>query len=345
MNSQQYRIGLSADLRADDGSISWGDISLGLLDEAGLGWRFTGSGDELTCQDLRSFDAILSAAPELRAAAIDAAADVPLIIARFGVGVDAIDLDACTRRGILVTNTPDGARRPVAQAALTLMLSTVHHLAAKDRMARSGEWGSRLLWNGRSLNGATVGIVGLGNIGGEFARLLSPFDVRLLAFDPYQDDAAFERARAVRRRLDAVLAQSDVVVIFAPLTAQTHHLINLQNIFEMKPGAYLVNIARGPIVEHAALVAALSSGHLAGAGLDVFEVEPLPVDDPLVGMHNVVLAPHALSWTDEMARDNGASAIRAILDVRDGRVPPFVVNRGALDHPRLRDRLAHPLPA
>lgn len=333
--NSNYRIGFSGDLRDDLGGITWGDISTDLLEDARAPWSFMeGPSDALTIKQLESFDAMLIAAPHVSGDAVLKASNTPSIIARFGVGVDVIDLDACTERGIIVTNTPDGARRPVAQAALALTLATVHHLSAKDLMVRLGNWEEKLLWNGRSLNGAVVGLIGLGNVGTEFARLVRVFDVTLQAYDPYQKPEVFAEAGAARSGLEELLRTSDVIVVFTPLTSETHHLLNGSNIGMIKPGAYLVNISRGEVIEHGALVRALKERRLAGAGLDVFEVEPLPTTDPLINMPNVVLAPHALSWTDEMARGNGGSAIRSILDVRDGYQPKFIVNRAVLNHPR-----------
>lgn len=331
-----YRIGFSRDLRNEMGGITWGDISTNLLEDARAPWSFMeGPSDALTSEQLESYDAMLIAAPQVPGDAVLMASKTPSIIARFGVGVDAVDLDACTERGIIVTNTPDGARRPVAQAALALTLATVHHLSAKDLMVRLGNWDEKLSWNGRSLNGAVVGLIGLGNVGSEFARLVKIFDVTLQAYDPYQKPEAFTKVGAAPCGLEELLRTSDVIVVFTPLTSETHHLLNASNMGMIKHGAYLVNISRGEVIEHSALVAALAERRLAGAGLDVFEVEPLPKSDPLINMPNVVLAPHALSWTDEMARGNGASAIRAILDVRDGYQPKFVVNRAVLNHPRV----------
>lgn len=332
MTERTFRVGFTGDLRAADGTIAWGDISEHLLVDAGVEWDFLPVADRVTVEQLESYDALLVGSPRVEGTDLMAARQAPQIIARFGVGVDGVDLAACTERGVIVTNTPDGARKPVAQAALALTLATVHHLSAKDIMVRLGNWDDKLDWNGRSLNGATIGIIGLGNIGVEFARLVRIFDVSLVAFDPYQRDETFAELDVARSDLDGLLAVADVLVIFAPLTPETHHLIDSGNIGRMKTGAYLINIARGEIVQHEALVSALRDRRLAGAGLDVFEIEPLPSGDPLIAMPNVVLAPHALSWTDEMARGNGASAIGAILNVRDGELPPFIVNRGV--HPR-----------
>ena len=236
---------------------------------------------------------------------------------------------------MLVTITPDGARRPVSTAALTMVLAALHHLPHKDRLVRTGDWAARTGWMGRGLTGATVGLVGLGNTGRDLVHLLGPFDVTVLASDPFADPAAAAATGVQLVELPELAERADVLVVMAALTPATRHLVDAGVLARMRPGSVLVNVARGPIVDEAALVEALRRGIPAVAALDVFEVEPLPVDSPLLTMDNVVLAPHSLAWTDEMSRGNGGSAVRAVLDLLAGRTPQFVVNRDALDHPAL----------
>jgi D-3-phosphoglycerate dehydrogenase len=219
---------------------------------------------------------------------------------------------------------------------MTLILALSYRLLAKDRLTRAGRWQDKLDYNGQGLTGRTLGIVGLGRIGAELARLAAAFDLRLLAFDPW---AAAETAAAVKAELtslDELLRRSDYVAICCALTPETHHLIDAARLAQMKPGAYLVNVARGPIVDQAALTDVLRQRRIAGAGLDVFEREPIDPDDPLLELDNVILAPHALAWTDECFTANGQSAVRSLLDVAAGRAPQNVVNRDALAHDRCK---------
>jgi phosphoglycerate dehydrogenase-like enzyme len=334
-----FRVGLSHDLQDSGGSTSWGDIGLSELDEHGVAWEFLAPDDgTLTAGHVDGYDAVLFAAPAVTAATVRGHRP-PALLARFGVGVDSVDLDACTKAGVAVTITPDGARRAVATAALTLILAVSHNLLAKDRLVREARWEAKLDLMGRGLTGRTVGSIGLGNVASELFRLLEPFATVNLAYDPYADPSVAARQGIRLAGLDVVLGESQVLVITAALTEETRHLIDASRLSLMRPGAIVVNVARGPIVDEPALVAALASGRLAGAGLDVFETEPLPRSSELVTMPNVVLAPHALAWTDEMALGNGRSAVRAILDVYSGRVPAMLANPAVAASPAFLARL------
>ena len=183
---------------------------------------------------------------------------------------------------------------------------------------------------GMGLSGRTLGIIGLGNIGREIIALSRPLGLHYLAFDPYATPDDVDLVD-----LDTLLRASDFVTVNCALTPDTHHLLNRERLALMKPTAYLINTARGGIVDQTALTAALVARRIAGAALDVFEPEPIAASDPLLGLDNVILAPHAICWTDECFRGNGESACRAILDVANGRMPPYIVNGSAVNHPRL----------
>lgn len=263
----------------------------------------------------------------------------PLLLARFGVGYDSVDIEACTAAGVAVTITPDGARRPVAAAAVALLLAVRHNLVAKDRLVREGRWADKVHLHGTGLSGSTVGMVGLGNVGSEVVRLLEPFDVRVLVADPQRTPAEAADLGVALADVDEVVSSCDALVLTAALTPATHHVLDARRLASMRPGSVVVNIARGPLVDTDALVDALEHGPLRAAGLDVFEEEPLPVDHPLVGRPDVVLAPHALAWTSEMALGNGRSALSAVLDALAGRRPEFLVDPAVVEHPRWRSLL------
>lgn len=341
MTDPQPTVGVSRDFLDADGRNVWGDIRLGELEAAGIDWHYLPRDtDELLPADIDGLDAVLFAAPSVTARTFAGADRPPLLLARFGVGYDAVDLDACTRNGVLVSITPDGAQRPVATAALTLLLSVFHNVTTKDRLVREGRWAERERWMGRGLTGRRIGLLGLGSTARDLVGLLRPFDAEILACDPYCPPRTAAELGVRLTDADTVMAESDAVIVMCVLTEETHHLVDARRLSLMKRSAVLLNVARGPIVDEKALTEALRDGRIRGAGLDVFETEPPDPANPLLRMDNVVLSPHSLAWTDEMSAGNGGSAVRAILDVVAGRAPRFVVNRDVLDHPGLSARLA-----
>lgn len=298
-----YRVAVTGDQASPDGSTIFGDIGLARLPSYAV---IDVPSPTLTAEQLAGFDALLMMGGRgITAASL--AGTALRHIARFGAGYDAIDIDACTAAGVVVTNTPDAVRVPMAHAALTQILALAHALVAKDQLVRAGGWERRL---GRGLQNATVGVVGVGNVGGEVLRLLRALGVDVVGYD----------------RTTPIDDRADYLVVTVPGGPANRHLINADVLAGMKPGAFLINLARGSVVDEAALVTALRSGHLRGAALDVFEHEPLPRDSPLLTMDNVVLTPHSLCWTDGFAHAVADSAITAILDVAAGRTPRHAVN-------------------
>jgi D-3-phosphoglycerate dehydrogenase len=338
--SDLFRVGVTRDFLRPDGSLGFGDIGLDMLETAGaVAWEFLAeSTPELRADQVQGFDALLVLGPRVTTATL-AGADRLAVVARFGVGYDSVDVEACTRRGVLVTITPDGVRRPVAVAVLTLLLALAHRLPAKDRLTREGGWPRKLDYMGTGLSGRTLGLIGLGNIGREVVALARPFDLRFVAHDPYLRREDAEALGAELIDLPTLLRTSDFVSVCCALTAETRHLLSAERLAMMKPTAYLINVARGPIVDQRALTEALRERLLAGAGLDVFEEEPIRPDDPLLALDNVILSPHALCWTDECFRGIGRSACISILEVAAGRTPLHVVNPAALEHPRFQEML------
>lgn len=280
---------------------------------------------EITPEIAARYDGLHLNAPRLTADSI-ARDDCRLkIVARNGVGFDSVDVAACAAKGIVVTNTPLAIRRPVAVAAMTLILALSGRLFVKDRIVREGRWGEQVEHMGEGLTTRTLGLVGGGGIGQEFIPLARQFFREVIVADPHVPGEVFEALGARKAAFETVLAEADYLVVACPLNEDTHHLMNADAFARMKPGAVFVNVARGPIHDEAALVEALSSGHLQAAGLDVHEIEPLPTSSPLIGMDNVILTPHALCWTDECFEDIARTALRSIVDVSLGRRPKHVV--------------------
>jgi phosphoglycerate dehydrogenase-like enzyme len=338
---EPFRAGVTRDFLKPDGTLSYGDIGLGLLDEArGVEWGFLAEDTaELRAEQVRGYDALLVLAPRVTAASLEGA-DRLAVLARFGVGYDSVDVPACTARGVLLTITPDGVRRPVAASVLTLLLALTHKLLVKDRLTRAGRWAEKLDHMGQGVTGRTLGIIGLGNIGRDVIILARPFGMRFLAFDPYLTPEQAAAAGAELVDLETLLRRADYVSVNCALTPETHHLLDAERLALLKPTAYLINTARGPIVDQRALYEALRDGRLAGAGLDVFEQDPVDPGDPILTLDSVIVTPHAICWTDECFLGNGRSACESILDVAAGRVPRHVVNREVLDSPPLREKLS-----
>jgi len=331
----KLRVGLTRDLCNPDGEPSFGRAALNLLDNCPrVAWEWIPESPTAITPDIAArYDALHLGGPRATGASI-ARDDCRLkIIARHGVGYDTVDVAACTERGILVTNAPLGVRRPVAVMALTFVLALSQKLMFKQRLARENRWPERQQNLGDGLVGRTLGVIGAGSIGKETLRLARAFNLRLLAADPYVDPLEIELTGARLVALEQLLRESDYVVLACLLTGETRHLVDAASLALMKPGAYLINVARGPIVDEQALIAVLRSGKIAGAALDVFEQEPPAPDNPLLSMETVIVTPHSLCWTDQCFAGLGRSAIQSIVDLAERRVPKYVVDRRVLDHP------------
>jgi D-3-phosphoglycerate dehydrogenase len=261
------------------------------------------------------------------------------VVARHGVGFDSVDVAAMTRAGVVVTHTPSSMPRPVATVALTFVLALAGRLLLKDRLTRTGRWHDRMDHMGTGLTGRTVGVVGTGRIGKELLRMARVLDVRLLAADPNVDAIELAYLGAQKVDLDKLVAASDYVIVCCALDATTRHLLGSAQFARMKPTSYFINVARGPIVDEAALIDALQQRRIAGAALDVFENEPVAPDNPLLAMDNVIVTPHSLCWTDECFHNMATTGLASIVDALSGRRPQFVVNPEVLVHPDVQSWL------
>src|SRR5215211_3502012 len=291
----KFRVALSGDFLKADGTPAYPMVDLAPLAAAGGEVAYVHSVDRvMRAADLEGFDALILLVPRFARESIPQTGRLS-VVARFGVGYDNVDVDACTDAGIAVVITPDGVRRPVAVSIVTLMLALTGKLLIKDRLTRAGPEGfaKRSEHMGVGLVGRTFGSLGIGNIGAETFRLLKPFDMKLIAHDPFADPRLAAELGVELVPLEEVFRRSDIVSVSCPLTPQTRHLVNAERIALMKPTAFLINTARGPIVDQAALTKALQERRIAGAGLDVLEKEPPDADDPILSLDNVSLAPHA----------------------------------------------------
>jgi D-3-phosphoglycerate dehydrogenase len=250
------------------------------------------------------------------------------VVARHGVGLDYIPVDVCTELGIPVTFTPDANTESVAEHVIGSMLSLAHRMAPADRAIRHGNWSWRDTNIGFDLFGRTLGIIGFGRIGSRVAEVAGQaFRMQVLVHDPYLP-ANFSGTQGVTRAsLDELLIKSDFVTIHAPLTPETRHLLNSARIGSMKRGSFLINAARGGLVDTAALAKALSTHHLAGAALDVLEDEPPKSDNPLLGLENVLITPHSAALTEEAMSRMGMTAAEDIVRVLRGETAINVANQ------------------
>ncbi|MGI9145479.1 MAG: C-terminal binding protein [Chloroflexota bacterium] len=251
------------------------------------------------------------------------------VVVRYGIGVDMIDLDAATDRGILVCNTATYCLDEVSNHAMGLLLMLNRGLLQDVDSVRAGGWSRSTSAPPRRLAGQRLGLVGLGNIGRLVARKARGFGLEVVAYDPYLSGQAEDEIQMVG--LDELLASADFISVHCPLNASTHHLLGQRELALTKGTAFLINTARGPIVDQAALCAALSEHKLGGAGLDVFETEPLPADDPLRQLDNVILTPHSASSSVESSAECRRMAVEHVVTVLRGGVPSDVVNRAVLE--------------
>jgi D-3-phosphoglycerate dehydrogenase / 2-oxoglutarate reductase len=266
---------------------------------------------------LRETDGMIAGLDCIDREAIQAAGRLK-VIARYGVGVDAVDLQAAGERGIVVTNTPGANAVSVAELTIGLMLALARNLPAAVQETRSGGW-ARL--SGVALGGKTAGLVGFGAIGQQVARRLLCFNCTVLAYDPLVKAAPADLAAVQLLPLHEVLGRADFLSLHCPLTPETRGMVAADLLERMKPGAFFINTARGELVDETALLAALQSGRLRGAALDVFSKQPLPEDHPLLALPQVIATPHLGSHTDSATNAMGWMALNDCLAVLRGEAP------------------------
>ncbi|NJE85270.1 hydroxyacid dehydrogenase [Thermococcus sp. CX2] len=259
---------------------------------------------------------IVRSKPKVTRKVIEAAPKLK-VIGRAGVGLDNIDLEAAKERGIKVVNSPAASSRSVAELTIALIFAVARKIAFADRKMREGVWAKKQSM-GIELEGKTIGVVGFGRIGYNVAKIAKALGMNVLLYDPYPNE---ERAKEVGGKfvsLEELLKESDVVTLHVPLIDATYHLINEERLKLMKPTAILINAARGAVIDTEALVKALQEGWIAGAGLDVFEEEPLPKDHPLTKLDNVVLTPHIGASTVEAQMRAGVQVAEQIVEILKG---------------------------
>ena len=252
---------------------------------------------------------LMQAAPQLK------------VVARHGTGVEAIDRKAAAELGIAVVNTPEANVESVAEQCVAMMINLAKRILQADKVFRGGDWAARYRLTGVELFGKTLGVIGIGRIGYRVAEICHMgFNMPVLYYDVIPNPRAEASLGAVRVDLDELLGRSDFVSVHLPLVPATQKMIDAATLRKMKPGAYLINSSRGPVVDQAALIEALQQGWIGGAGLDVFDPEPLPADSPLLKLDNVVVTPHMAAHTDE-ALLRMAMVVEDVIAVIEGRPP------------------------
>jgi glyoxylate reductase len=277
----------------------------------------------------RNVDALASLLSDKIDAEVFDAAPKLKIVTQLAVGFDNIDIPEATKRGIYVTNTPEVLTDTTADFAWTLLMAVARRVVEADKYVRTGQW--KVGWHpamlaGRDVYGATIGVVGAGRIGYAVAKRAKGFDMKILFYDVIPRPEMEKDLGAKKVDLDTLLKESDFVSIHVPLMKETHHLINAEKLKLMKKTAYLINNSRGPVIDEKALYEALKNGQIAGAGLDVFEQEPAPVDNPLLKFDNVVVAPHISSASLETRSQMAEMVAENLVAFFEGRKPPNLVN-------------------
>lgn len=328
MNAEKFVVALTADFYDSNGAPKYRDLGLSVLAEnPRIEQRvFKEHRKQIGAEQIAGANGVIVLTPAVTAESVSDASQL-LAIARFGVGYDAVDVKACTAADVLVTITTGAVDRSVAEATIGWMIALSHHFRIKDNLVRTGQWDERSKFMGRELRDRTLGVIGLGGIARKTIALLSGFGMKQpLAFDPFVTDEAAQKVGARLVGLDELFGKADFVSIHCPLTDKTSGLIGKRELALMRPDAFLLNTARGGIVNEDALYDALKNHRIAGAALDCFAQEPVTAPSRFADLDNVLLAPHSIAWTDELFRDIGRAACRVMVDLSLGRRPHGVLN-------------------
>ena len=314
-----FKVGISGDLLNNENEPCFGNAALEILKnrkDIEISWMNKNI-TELNSDMTSVYDAILLNLPKANAHSVSQIDCRLKIIARFGVGFDSVDIEAMKRKNIIVTNTPNAVRRPVAVATLTMIFALAGKLIKKDNLVRSGNWDQRTNFMGVGLSRKTLGVIGAGSIGTETIKLSKPFFKNILAYDPFLSEEEISQKGAAKAELHELASKSDFIIILCNLNSSTNALINLDFFTNMKKNGYIFNLSRGPVINETDLEKALEDKRIAGAGLDVTNIEPLQANSKLLKYENVIITPHALCWTDECFHDIATEAISSILNFID----------------------------
>jgi phosphoglycerate dehydrogenase-like enzyme len=323
-----FHVALTADFFDEAGKPKFADLGLSVFDrQPHVGFSsFTHHQPVIRPDQINGSNGVVVLTPQVTSESIAGCVDL-LAIGRFGVGYDTVDVESCTQSNVLAMIATGAVDRSVAEATIAWMLALTHHVLAKDRLVRTGQWHDRTRYMGCELRDRTLGVIGFGGIGRQLVTLLQGLGMRQpVVYDPLVSPDRLKDLNVRGVTLDELLASADFISIHCPLNPKTKGLIAARELGLMKPDAYLLNTARGGIVDEDALYSALKEGRIAGAALDCFEQEPVLAPSRFADLENVILAPHSISWTSEMFRDIGRAACQSMLDLSLGRRPNGVLN-------------------
>ncbi|MCK4263069.1 MAG: dehydrogenase [Dehalococcoidia bacterium] len=337
---KKVRIGVTRDLFDDEGKFIIPGPGLKLLDKIpNVEYEaFAEFLPEATAEQIRDLDMVIALRPKWTRRTVMGNTRL-LAIHRTGVGYDMVDVAAMTDANVMLCITPKAVRRPMATAIITFILGLSMRLLTKDRLAREGRWADKAQYHGYGLVGKTLGSIGVGNIGREMFMLAKPLGMKHIAYDPYVTPESVGELDVELVNMDRVLAESDFLTINCPLNEGTRHLLGEKELASMKETAFLINTARGPIVDEGALIRALREGWIRGAGIDAFEQEPTQPENPLLKMDNVIVTPHALGWTDQMFIGQMDEIVEQVRQIVNGEHPGSLVNQEVWDRPAFQAKL------
>lgn len=285
---------------------------------------------ELRSEDIRGADAVVTIEDLVTSETLDGNDDLQ-VVAAFGAGIDHVDLDACTERGIPVVNAPQGPRDAVAQTTLGMLITCASNSLRYNNLVREQGFAGRFENMGTSLYGKRLGIIGMGMIGSKVVEVVEPFDMDVVTYDPYVSEQRARDLGVEKVELDELLRTSDFVSLHCPLTDETRGMLGADEFEKMKPTAYLVNTTRGGIYPDVELAGAVEQGEIAGVAIDVFEDEPDVEGNPLLELDDCLMTPHAAGVLKETMTRQGNLVSEALIDVFEGRVPHNLVNPGVID--------------
>jgi phosphoglycerate dehydrogenase-like enzyme len=337
-----FNVALTADFYGPNGIPKFADFGLSVFDNQSQirVQPFATHRPQIGADQLVGANGVIVLTPQVTQQTV-AAADDLLAVGRFGVGYDSVDVPACTAADVVVLITVGAVDRSVAEATVGWMIGLTHHMRTKDRLVREAKWDDRSQYMGHELRDRTLGVIGLGGIARKLLDLLANWGMNPpIAFDPFIDPAAAAKLGVRLVELDELMRTSDFVSIHCPLTEKTRGLIGRREIGLMKPGAYLINTARGGIVDEDALYDALIECRVAGAALDCFATEPVVEPHRFAEFDNVLLAPHSIAWTNELFRDIGQAACQGMVDLSLKRTPRGIVNPEVLQRPGFQRKWA-----